>query len=428
MSASLHIGDGFARIGGVTLPARATARGLELGSDAVLHPIPFGLRSRLVAWGGDDLPELLLAEMLSGEADGRAEGIDPLALQTLALQLAGADSGAPGFAASAALVARLLGWPLADINAAEALEIDRLAASLAPSMEEAEDAGWTTVLFSGAESASGEDESLESMCKRLTANLRRRASEGISRAEAAVLSAASRAASVPLTAQSEETPAVATRSDPPPDPWRQSDPPPDPWWALAASTSQPPGFRTAPVPVSAPASRFAQPVSARGPDAAVWAQPEIDGNPALAYRTGPETASVQQGQPQAAADPEPAPAAEQTVPLPPAGIAHAAGGAGFPAAVERHGQREPFIRPNSPVSRQPLSAFARPSTPTRSDLFWQAVAPEAPAAHQPASFETQHTARPQPLPMTQAAAEPALDLDGIADALNAIADLRGVAR
>ena len=147
MPASLHIGDGFARIGGVTLPARASARGLELGGDAALRPVPFGLRSRLVAWSGDDLPEALLAEMLEGQADS----LDPLELQALALHLAGADSGAPGFAASAALVARLLGWPLADINAAEALEIDRLATSLAPAMEQVDDGGWTTVLFNGAE-------------------------------------------------------------------------------------------------------------------------------------------------------------------------------------------------------------------------------------------------------------------------------------
>ncbi len=107
MPASLHIGDGIARLGGVTLPTRASARGLELGGDAVLQPISFGLRSRLVSLSADDLAQVLLAEML----DGDAGDLNPLALQALALHLAGADSGAPGFAASAALVARLLGWP-----------------------------------------------------------------------------------------------------------------------------------------------------------------------------------------------------------------------------------------------------------------------------------------------------------------------------
>lgn len=439
MPASLHIGDGFARIGGVTLPARASARGLELGGDAALHPVPFGLRSRLVAWSGDGLPEALLAEMLEGQADG----LDPLALQALALHLAGADSGAPGFAASAALVARLLGWPLADINAAEALEIDRLAASLAPAMEQVDDGGWTSVLFNGAENSSDDDEPLEILCARLTTDLQRRAAEGISSTEAAVLSSVTPAA--PMTAaapnvwhdggrgfthgqytagnagqavlgQMRETGATI---DPPPDPWRDQ----------GASAGKVPAFPPG-LTASAQAGQFSQPLSERGPDAAVWALPEVDGDPALAYQTGPEALTAGQKQQDAPANMPPTGAATGEL-LPQAPPVRVSDAALTPQAATLQASGAVFAQPSSRQNRLGSGAFAVATTPTRSDLFWQAVAPSGAGqalGGQAAPIFAAAPIAPSNLPMTQATPEPALDLDGIADALHAIADLRGVAR
>ena len=71
-----------------------------------------------------------------------------------------------------------------------------------------------------------------------------------------------------------------------------------------------------------------------------------------------------------------------------------------------------LLPPHAPAMRGgPAASFADPPSPSRATLFWQSVA----AAE---SFT----------PLGQAAADPALDLDSIADALHAIADLRGVAR
>lgn len=434
MPASLHIGDGFARIGGVTLPARASVRGLELGGDAALCPIPFGLRSRLVAWSGDGLAEALLAEMLEGQADG----LDPLALQALALHLAGADSGAPGFAASAALVARLLGWPLADINAAEALEIDRLAASLAPAMEPSGEDGWTTVLFTGAEASPADDEPLEAILARLTGDLRRRAAEGISSTEAAVLSASSPAAGMNASAPdgwddrgrgctpagqaagnagqavSGQMQELAAKLDPPPDPWRDQ----------VRSAGKVPYFHVGPT-ASAQAAHFAQPLSERGPDAAVWAQPEVDGNPALAYRSEPDSVAAGQRQQDTAANMPPTAAATGEL-QPQAPTVRVSETAVTPQAAALQASGAVFAQPSSRQNSLGSGAFAVGTTPTRSDLFWQAVAPAVSRQVEP--FFAAASVVPSNLPMTQATPEPALDLDGIADALHAIADLRGVAR
>lgn len=446
MSASLHIGDGFARIGGVTVPAKASARGLELEGGAVLCPVSFGQRSRLVAWSGDGLAGALLAEML----DGAEDGLEPRALQALALHLAGADSGAPGFAASAALVARLIGWPLADINAAEALEIDRLAASLAPSLEADGGDGWTTVLFTGAGNAAEEDEPLEVLCARLATDLQRRAADSISPAVAAVLNAVRPAAPLPVAARTAQTPETSVERDPlpdpwrafdpPPDPWRAGDPPPDPWrvgdpspdpWRDADAPASPrPEFGAVPTPAP-PSTAFAQPLSQRGPDAAVWTEPAVDDNPALTYQAEPEPVAETRTGSDISASPKRASAALST-PAPVMESARANSPAVSlmalsPMADRLLGSPAAFAAPGEQAQAQAGAITAPAPASTRTDLFWQAVA--APDTALPKTFPGPGQSEAfAGQPMTQATPEPALDLDGIADALHAIADLRGVAR
>lgn len=449
MPASLHIGDGFARIGGVTLPARASARGLELGSGAVLQPVSFGLRSRLVAWSGGGLGEALLAECLQGPADG----LEPLALQALALHLAGADSGAPGFTSAAALVARLMGWPLAAINDAEALEIDRLASSLAPAMDQAADDGWTTVVFSGGPAGNGDDEPLDAICARLTADLQRRGAAGISPAEAAILSAAppaqrqqpdwpqapaagargfgpapANAAGAVAGFGAATRPAAAPDAGSPPAPWRGTSALPDgfasPSRDNAASTGWP--------PASARSER---------PDAGVWAVPGVDGNPSLAFQPTPtgsparpdgmqgSTDGSATAQGSGSAAPPEAIAGTQQLAMPAATGSPATGHSGtqameHSAPLQAQARAEPL--PETPSLAPPKGGFAQGDAPTRASLFWDAVA--APA-HQTTGFAPPSgpAAAPSYPPAVQTQAQP-LDLDAIADALHAIADLRGVAR
>lgn len=441
MPASIRIGDGFARLGGVTLPARASARGLEVGSEAVLCPLSFGLRGRLVAWSGENLSRALLAETLSGDA----EGLDPLALQVLALHLAGANSGAPGFSASAALVARLLGWPLADINAAEALEIDRLAASLAPSMEQAGDEGWTTVVFAPDEGDDGEGEPLEALCVRLVEDLRRRADAAISLGEMTILRAAPPAfrafgdrqavaggapaaldmASQAPTVQGEPSDRDGTA---PADDLRE--PPANPWIGKPP-TAVPAGFDAATASHAPAEETLAQPLSGRGPDASVWAVPEVDGDPAFGDQAGPADDSGGSGQVSAdttLASPEQAfaPAlsplsgtAQRAVPVSDT-LPHTLVSAARPRA----------LRATPGAHTNPVAPFGQARAAHEASVFWPAATPgpaSGEALVQPfaaAMLDLPAAATPD----VPAATEPTTDLDAIADALHAIADLRGVAR
>lgn len=453
MPASLHIGDGVARIGGVTLPARASARGLELGGDAFLQPLPFGLRSRLVIWSGGGLGEAVLEESLKGTV----EGVESLALQALALHLAGAGSGAPGFASSAALVARLLGWPFADINAAEAQEIDRLSASLAPAMEQGGDDGWTTVLFSGGTGESDDGEPLDAICARLSADLQRRGSEAVSSAEAAILSAAPPAhrqqsdwrkasafgvegfgAASTHTAGPAPDVGAATRPAGTPNAKPPPASPSHPWRGASAAPGgfASPPFFSAPTPGrSAPAA----PPQRLGSN--VWAVPQVGGNPAPASQLTPGGPPAQpdglQGATGASAR---APgtghaawtgaASTQPSAMPAGTGSPAAGHSGTQAVAHPappQGQVHAPAVPAAPPLAAPTGAFAREDAPTRASLFWDAVATPA---HQVAGLPSPSggtAAMPanDPAVRTQT---PALDLDAIADALHAIADLRGVAR
>lgn len=415
MPASVHIGDGIARIGGVVLPARPAAAGLVLGDDAVLRPVSFGLRSRLVAWSGDDLAEAMVAEMLSGTA----EGLDRLAVQALALHLAGAESGAPGFRASAALLARLLGRPLAEINAGDALEMDQLAAALCPPDDQADDGGWTRVVFApGGQPGNGE-ESLVEICNRLVADLQRRGSESVSAAEVAAIGAAASGrehrdsreprlfgdpegigSGFPLPAADRSS---AGRELAP----VQFDPPPDPWKDQSRAPGQAAAFAAAAVPHGGLSGGAADPA---GPAAVA----SLSSRPAVAGNLPPSGLAGWQARPPASPDERrgvhtPKPAQPASLPLPGEGV-RSPDGAFAPRLPPRS---DSFLPPSqSPVMRSGLAvAFADPQAPSRASLFWQSVtAPDGSAPRGPV------------------AAEPVPDLDSIADALHAIADLRGVAR
>jgi hypothetical protein len=415
--ASVHIGDGIARIGGVVLPARPAAAGLVLGDDAVLRPVSFGLRSRLVAWSGDGLAEAILAEMLSGTA----EGLDRLAVQALALHLAGAESGAPGFRASAALLARLLGRPLAEINAGDALEMDQLAAALCPPDDQADHGGWTRVVFAPGGQPGGGEESVVEICNRLVADLRRRGSESVSAAEMTAIGAApsgrehrewreprlfgdpeGSGAGLPLPAADQSS---AGRGLAP----VQFDPPPDPWKDQSRAPGQAVAFAAAAVPPGGLSGGAADPA---GPGAAVAS---LSSRPAVAGNLPPSGLAGWQARPSASPDERrgvhtPKPAQPASLPLPGEGVRPPDGGFA-PRLPPRSDSFLPLSQ--SPVMGSGLAvAFADPQqAPSRASLFWQSVtAPDGSA------------------PRGQVAAEPVPDLDSIADALHAIADLRGVAR
>jgi hypothetical protein len=157
---------GEAQLGSITLPvAIAGAQGeLRLGEPqgVVLRPLRFLERSRAVrrALQTPDPILSLSAEALQLALVQPGEG-NPLALQVLALHLAGAGawSRMVSFAETALALGRAGAWALAQIEQAEAAFVDHLAEGLvaeaelsptsgsAPSSALADRQGWTTLLF-----------------------------------------------------------------------------------------------------------------------------------------------------------------------------------------------------------------------------------------------------------------------------------------
>lgn len=466
--ASVRIGDGLAHIGDVALPVSASARGLELGNGTLLHPVSFGLRSHLVAWSGELLPEALLAEMLIGEP----AGLPALVLQALALHLAGANSGAPGFTATTALIGRLLGWSLADINAGEALEIDRLAASLTPAEGQTDEDGWTRILFATPGGSTKAKEPLQAICARLAADLRRRSDATITRAESALLSTSSPAirASASSVGGPGKLAAVPRRPDSPSD---RSGNPLSPHLTgreaapLTESGTQAsvvdnltrgfsedgsavefpavpeidneslPPFETGgslpaslPMGVAALSNKASQQsavpeVAARTPpagrpDTSCWVVPEVDHQPAFGLQAGPNIPASLHWGTDVLQSPEQTAVAPSLSPLQGSAQPQGENIALFtaplgtpPRTIPRLGENAPVLLPDATV-------------PMREDQHWPTV--ETSPTPPPQAFPSTTQISPfASAPLPQAVADP-LDLDAIADALHAIADLRGVAR
>lgn len=135
----IDMARGLAVLGETVVPVRDTGRQGELhvgGPDGpVLRPLTFGERTRLVArtaW--TPAPREAVCACILRAATVRAGKAEQVVQEVLALHLAGAGlagTGAQPFAEAALLVAREAGMDLARLDEVEAMEIDRLAAHLA---------------------------------------------------------------------------------------------------------------------------------------------------------------------------------------------------------------------------------------------------------------------------------------------------------
>ncbi|HVF14079.1 MAG TPA: hypothetical protein VM942_05725 [Acidimicrobiales bacterium] len=184
-SVSLRLATGEAVLGTVTVAvALVGERGeLRVGGESgpVVRPLRFGERWHAVrhALTAPD-PVFELTGAVRTLASGRAAatafddgGDDAGAVDVLALHLAGAGSGAPGFATVAAVLARTLGWGPDTLAASDATEADYLAGLVA---DAAPDDGWQRLVF---DPAGGDDpaRSLARLRSDLAADLLRRGQE-----------------------------------------------------------------------------------------------------------------------------------------------------------------------------------------------------------------------------------------------------------
>ena len=176
-SVSLRLATGEALLGTVTVPVALVGdRGeLRVGGPAgpVVRPIRFGERGRAVRHAlaaAEPLTEL--AGTVGVLASGSLAGAD-LVVEVLALHLAGAGSGGPGFATVTALLSRSLGWGPEALAASDAAEADDLARLLSDAAAGDE---WQRVVFDPVDaSESGDD--LVALRDALAADLLRRGQE-----------------------------------------------------------------------------------------------------------------------------------------------------------------------------------------------------------------------------------------------------------
>lgn len=169
---SLH---GQALIGGVAIPvAYAGQRGeLQVGgaAGAVLRPLAFGERTRIAACAAVVSQSIdVLCAGIAAAAVVQPGDTDPAVQEILALALAGADQEAPLFTEAALLVARATGWDFAQLDAADAVTIDRLAVYLA-GRPAADESGWNRIVLVDDRG----DESLDSIRREMAERLLKRA-------------------------------------------------------------------------------------------------------------------------------------------------------------------------------------------------------------------------------------------------------------
>jgi len=158
----LRTSEGEARLAGLRVAIVPAGEGLRLPEAGVtLRALRFGERSRLVRTvaEGENRPGALarvVAEAAGGGEVGAGRGGDlSVAAVILAMHLAGAGSGAPGFAEEVGLLGRWIGWSPREIDEAEAAEVDALAlaygaagrrwSDVAASAEE----GWVSFVLDG---------------------------------------------------------------------------------------------------------------------------------------------------------------------------------------------------------------------------------------------------------------------------------------
>ncbi len=188
-------GEGIARIAGRSIPIAVEGAGLRLleSPGLALRPLRFGERARLTrAFAADGPagpvgrdPRTALAEAVLRAAADEAPVPPALALvaSILALHLAGADSGAPGFAEEAGVLGRRVGWSPRELADADAAEVDALAVAYGEAEREAgavaDSDGWISLALDGPTGAARaripDLQSLEEVRDDLAGDLLRRA-------------------------------------------------------------------------------------------------------------------------------------------------------------------------------------------------------------------------------------------------------------
>ena len=124
--------EGEARVAGHRVEVAAEGRGLRLpqAGNVRLRPLTFGERSRLarvIADGENSAEAMAGAVSRLAAADAELSEDLRVVIEILSLHLAGACSGAPGFAEEVGLLGRWMGWSPAQIDVADAADIDEIA-------------------------------------------------------------------------------------------------------------------------------------------------------------------------------------------------------------------------------------------------------------------------------------------------------------
>ena len=150
----VHWAAGEARFAGQRVSIAGHGSGLRLlvAGGLTLRAVRFGERGRLARAAGavPDAPVALATALARLAADGPipAEAVVPA--EILALHLAGAGSGAPGFAEEVGLLGGWIGWSPREIAEAEAAEVDALAMAYLQARREQQPSvvaadGWVTL-------------------------------------------------------------------------------------------------------------------------------------------------------------------------------------------------------------------------------------------------------------------------------------------
>lgn len=142
--------EGVVRVGAARLAMAAAepAGAWRFGGPAgpVLRALRFGERTEVVAAASAlARPRDAIASAVLAAATVSAGSGERTLMEVLALWLAGAEWEAPRFTDTALLVGRAAGWPLQDLLAAPATEVDRLAVHLTE--EQRGGGAWKSIVF-----------------------------------------------------------------------------------------------------------------------------------------------------------------------------------------------------------------------------------------------------------------------------------------
>lgn len=163
-------------IGSIEVVVAVAGRDGEIqicGTDGpIIRPLRFGQRTRVVLFAAQS------TDPCGGVRDGILKeacvrpGVAPLSVQQiLAMVLTGASIPAPTFAETTVLVARSTGWDPAQLDEAEAMEVDRLAIHLGGRVESSD---WTQLIL-----ADDLNDDLDAIANKLAYRLLSRLNESV---------------------------------------------------------------------------------------------------------------------------------------------------------------------------------------------------------------------------------------------------------